>query len=196
MPKLKVFRTAIGFHDAYVAAPSRKAALAAWGSDKDLFARGIAEEVTDAELTAEPLAQPGTVIKRLRASAAEQLASLPPAPPKRPKPSSPVEDQVPLVPRARNRTIATPPPPPPPSPPPPPPPPPPSREALDAAEAALARAKSRRADALAALAEREEALARERRTLERQSADELRRLIRQRDDAATDYDAAVQRRRR
>ncbi len=31
--KLKVFRTPAGFHDAYVAAPSRKAALAAWGAD-------------------------------------------------------------------------------------------------------------------------------------------------------------------
>ena len=40
--RLKVFRTAIGFHDAYVAAPSRKAALEAWGTDKDLFARGVA----------------------------------------------------------------------------------------------------------------------------------------------------------
>jgi hypothetical protein len=28
--KLKVFRTPIGFHDAYVAAPSQKAALEAW----------------------------------------------------------------------------------------------------------------------------------------------------------------------
>jgi hypothetical protein len=41
--KLKVYRTAAGFHDAYVAAPSQKAALAAWGSDHDLFARGGAE---------------------------------------------------------------------------------------------------------------------------------------------------------
>ena len=29
---LKTFRTAIGFHDAYGAAPSRKAALKAWGA--------------------------------------------------------------------------------------------------------------------------------------------------------------------
>ncbi len=57
--KLKVFRAAIGFDDAYVAAPSRKAALAAWGSDADLFARGMADEVTDPELTAAPLARAG-----------------------------------------------------------------------------------------------------------------------------------------
>jgi hypothetical protein len=79
--KLKVFRTAAGFHDAYVAAPSQKAALAAWGSDADLFARGIAEVVTDEELSREPLAHPGTVIKRSRGTAAEQFAALPADPP-------------------------------------------------------------------------------------------------------------------
>lgn len=76
--KLKVFRVPAGFHDAYVAAPSRKAALEAWGSDADLFARGIAELVTDEELSREPLENPGKVIKRLRGTAAQQLAALPP----------------------------------------------------------------------------------------------------------------------
>ncbi len=75
--KLKVFRTPIGFHDAYVAAPSRKAALAAWGSDADLFARGVAEEVTDPELMADALASPGEVVRRSRGTAAEQLAMTP-----------------------------------------------------------------------------------------------------------------------
>lgn len=78
--KLKVFKTAIGFHDAYVAAPSKKAALAAWGSDADLFARGMAELVTDEQLSCEPLAHPGKVIKRLRGTVEEQLAALPPEP--------------------------------------------------------------------------------------------------------------------
>ena len=78
MPRaLKVFRTPIGFHDAYVAVPTKKAALAAWGSTRDLFARGIAELVTDPALTAEPLAAPGTVIKRSRGTTAEQIAALP-----------------------------------------------------------------------------------------------------------------------
>lgn len=72
--KLKVFRTPIGFHDAYVAAPSRKAALAAWGSDADLFARGVAEEVTDPALMSDALASPGEVVRRSRGTAAEQLA--------------------------------------------------------------------------------------------------------------------------
>jgi len=71
MPKLKVYRTPIGFHDAYVAAPSMKAALKAWGTSKNLFSRGAAELVTDAKLTKEPLARPGEVIKRARGSAAE-----------------------------------------------------------------------------------------------------------------------------
>lgn len=72
--KLKVYRTPIGFHDAYVAATSQKAALEAWGSDADLFARGVAEQVEDAALSAEPLANPGKVIRRLRGTAAEQIA--------------------------------------------------------------------------------------------------------------------------
>ncbi|KQS05186.1 hypothetical protein ASG11_05420 [Sphingomonas sp. Leaf357] len=79
--KLKVFRTPIGFHDAYVAAPSRKAALEAWGSDRDLFGRGVAEQVTDEALMREPLAHPGTVIKLSRGTMAQQLAALPDDPP-------------------------------------------------------------------------------------------------------------------
>ena len=55
--KLKVFRTPIGFHDAYVAAPSQKAALEAWGADGNLFAQGIAEQVTDPDVMEEPLRQ-------------------------------------------------------------------------------------------------------------------------------------------
>jgi hypothetical protein len=76
--KLKVYRTPIGFHDAYVAAPSQKAALEAWGSDADLFARKVAEQVTDPKLMTEPLARPGQVIRKLRGTAEEQLASLAP----------------------------------------------------------------------------------------------------------------------
>lgn len=75
---LKVFRTAAGFHDAYVAAPSRKAALEAWGADVDLFARGIAEQVTDPKLTAEPLEKPGEVVMRSRGGLADQLKALGP----------------------------------------------------------------------------------------------------------------------
>lgn len=76
MPKLKVFRTAIGFHDAYVAVPSQKAALQAWGADGNLFAQDAAELVTDLALTEEPLANPGKVVKRLRGSAEDHLGAL------------------------------------------------------------------------------------------------------------------------
>ena len=71
--KLKVFRTAIGFHDAYVAATSRKSALEAWGTNKDLFAREVAEEVTDPALMAEPLGEPGTVFSKLRSMPADDV---------------------------------------------------------------------------------------------------------------------------
>ena len=72
--KLKVFRTNAGFYDAYIAAPSRLAALAAWGAKGDLFAREAAEEVTDPELMAEALARPGEVIQRPRGDFAAIVA--------------------------------------------------------------------------------------------------------------------------
>lgn len=75
MPKLKVFRTTMGFHDAYVAAPSRAAALRAWGSTTDLFAMGAAEEVSDEALMAKPLAEPGTIIKQSRGTAADHMSA-------------------------------------------------------------------------------------------------------------------------
>lgn len=177
MAKLKVFRTPIGFHDAYVAAPSRKAALAAWGSAADLFARGVAEEVTDAGLTAEPLAAPGTVIRRSRGTAAEQLAALPP-------------DAVRVHEREADptsRSAATPKPILPPKPRPPRP----DAAALDAAEAALTEAGERHRTALAKLAEREKRLAAERRALERTQEAEAATLERVRDAARTAYDAAL-----
>ena len=74
--KLKVFRTPIGFHDAYVAAPSQKAALEAWGVRTNLFARGSPEEVADPKLTKAPLEHPGKVVKVLRGTKKEQLAAL------------------------------------------------------------------------------------------------------------------------
>ena len=88
-PKLKVFRTITGFHDAFVAAPSRAAALRAWGATTDLFAMDAAEEVTDPKLTAEPLAKPGYVIKQLRGSVEEHFAAAGAADKARAKASSP-----------------------------------------------------------------------------------------------------------
>ncbi|HUQ12749.1 MAG TPA: hypothetical protein VM055_00555 [Novosphingobium sp.] len=130
--KLKVFRTAVGFHDAYVAAPSRKAALEAWGTDKDLFARGVAEEVTDAALAKPALARPGEVIRVSRGGAREQIAALGKAP-KPKKRVQPVELSMPpdRPPAAR-----------------------PSRATLDKAEAALERLRDEHQTAREALAER------------------------------------------
>jgi hypothetical protein len=148
--KLKVFRTAAGFHDAYVAASSRKAALAAWGSDADLFARGLAEEVTDAALTREPLAHPGEVIRRSRGSAEEQLAALPMAAAKRASRPAKAEKSDPV--RRPDRTPLT------------------------AAERALEEAERDHRAALRALAQRQAALDREKAAAERayaQTRDEL-----------------------
>lgn len=75
MAKLKVFRTTIGFHDAYVAAPSRAAALRAWGASTDLFAMGAAEEVIEPALMKAPLAHAGSIIKQSRGPTAEHMAT-------------------------------------------------------------------------------------------------------------------------
>lgn len=147
--KLKIFRTAIGFHDAYVAAPSRKAALEAWGANADLFARGMAEEVTDEALSAEPLAHPGEVIKRTRGDMADHIAALP----KAAAPVRKAKKSTPSVSEPR-----------------------PSRDALRLAEDALAQAEKAHDAARRDLAEREAALRRERRALERRIETEQGRL--------------------
>ena len=63
MPRLKVFCTTSGFHDAIVAAPSRPAALKAWGAKTDLFSMGVATEVTDPKIRKKALDRPGEVIR-------------------------------------------------------------------------------------------------------------------------------------
>jgi hypothetical protein len=63
MPKLKVFCTTSGFHDSVVAAPSRPAALKAWGARTDLFSMGVARQVTDPKIVKQALARPGEVIR-------------------------------------------------------------------------------------------------------------------------------------
>ena len=173
--KLKVFRTPIGFHDAYVAAPSQKAAIEAWGSDRDLFSRGEAELVTDPVLTAEPLASPGVVVKRLRGTAAEQIAAL-----GRGKPASPTaKTRGAAEPRSGKSA--------------PKPKPRPKRTALEAVEQALEAAKARQAGELKAIAQREAALAREKLTLQKAQAAEAARLTRKRDAAKAAYDEAMRR---
>lgn len=173
--KLKVFRAPIGFDDAYVAAPSRKAALAAWGSDADLFARGIAEQVTDAALMAAPLAAPGQVIRLSRGDLAAQLKALGPrkrkARPERAAPAPKAQD------RARQKA---------------PPKPPPKRDKVDAAEAALAEARAAHGLEMGAIEREREAIERRIETLRKRHARDIARLERARDAAREAYRAALE----
>ena len=153
--KLKVFRTPIGFHDAYVAAPSQKAALEAWGIDTNLFARGSAEEVDDAELTKVPLEHPGQVVKVLRGSREEQLAALAKQKPPRRK-AAPKAEVVPKKAKKRARK--------------------PSRTPLTRAEQALEKVEKRHES-------QREAIAKEERALERKRREMKRRHERERDKA-------------
>lgn len=66
MPKLKVFCTTSGFYDHIVAAPSRPAALKAWGARTDLFSMGVAMQVTDPKVQEKALERPGEVIRLKR----------------------------------------------------------------------------------------------------------------------------------
>ena len=159
---LKVYRTPIGFHDAYVAASSQKAALKAWGSAHDLFGTGEAELVTDPALTEEPLAKPGTIVRRVRGTTAEHIAALP-AEPVAPD-SAPAPRPVP-----RHKPAKSPKPAPKamPARPPKPRPPKPEPTAVNAAKAELDAASNRHAAALEDLKLREEALKQERQALER-----------------------------
>jgi hypothetical protein len=72
MPRLKVFCATSGFHDAVVAAPSRPAALKAWGAKTDLFSMGVAKQVTDPKLVKKALARPGEVIRLNRSGAGDE----------------------------------------------------------------------------------------------------------------------------
>lgn len=145
--RLKVFRTPIGFHDAFVAAPSQKAALEAWGVDANIFAQGLAEEVTDPKLIEEPLANPGKVFKKVRGSADDHFAELDRAPSRKKKAAEDAKI-VELKPRTKAK-------------------PKPSRDDLDAAEQALEKAEKKQRKELRKLDEKKEALERDRRDLQR-----------------------------
>ena len=149
--KLKVFRTTIGFHDAYVAAPSQQAALQAWGSHSNLFAQGAAEQVTEPQLTAAPLKQPGEVVKVLRGTEEEQLKALGPARSLSRASGKGGQRTSPRRPR-------------------------PSRAKLERAEQALNRAEAELQAELAQLQKEEEALARRRRALQQSGQVKLDRL--------------------
>src|SRR5258708_30051937 len=74
--KLKVFRTHLGFYDLIVAAPSKKAALEAWGASPHLFTQGFAAETTEPKLVEAALKKPGVVLKRQFGATGDFLESV------------------------------------------------------------------------------------------------------------------------
>jgi hypothetical protein len=167
--KLKVFRTPIGFHDAFVAAPSQKAALEAWGADSNIFAQGIAEQVTDPRLMEEPLANPGKVIKRVRGSASEHFAELDRSTPKaKTKPKD--EDEPSRRPKPKPK---------------------PSRKEFDAAEEALDKTEKKQRRKLGEIDEQIRDLERKRRELQRKQEAERDALSQKRDRARAAYESAM-----
>jgi colicin import membrane protein len=62
--KLKVYQTSQGFFDLAVAAPSMKAALKAWGTNRNLFHEGFAKESGDSKVIAATMAKAGVVLQR------------------------------------------------------------------------------------------------------------------------------------
>ena len=171
--KLKVFRTPIGFHDAYVAAPSQKAALEAWGAGANLFARGTAEQVTDPRLTAEPLKHPGKVICVSRGDLKAQLKAL--GPRKKPSAKSAPKQKTTPTPSTPRK-----------------PKPPPKRDRVDRAEAALGDAREKQARERATLEKQREAIERKLDALQGRQEKELARLERRLDEARAVYRSALE----
>ena len=172
--KLKVFRTPIGFHDAYVAAPTKKAALEAWGAGANLFARGTAEEVTDPKLTAAPLERPGEVIRVSRGDLSAQLKALGP----RKKPAAKGKAKAKPEPEPKRSARRKPPP---------------RRDKVDAADAALKTTRQRHAREEKKLVDQRDAIERKLEALRARQAKETARLERKRDAAREAYREALER---
>jgi hypothetical protein len=178
MPKpkaLKVFRTPIGFHDAYVAAPTKKAALEAWGSHRNLFALGEAEQVTDPKLMRAALATPGVVVKVSRGSTAEQLKALPPNEKPRAKMPEPKHEGSAKKPVAKKAI------------------PQPSRAKLERAEASLAEVAAANTDELAVLEAEIDSLRKRRDALQGRLSQRMAAAQAVLDRAQSDYDSQLER---
>jgi colicin import membrane protein len=162
---LKVFRAHLGFYDTAVAAPSRAAALKAWGSRQNLFREGVASETKDAQAVTAALAKPGVVLRRpvgsnVAFSENPGLPQIPNAPKKKPPSkvqtkSAPPPEPPPRHDPPRLRLVSAPRPQP-------------DRAPIEAAEKALAALKDEEQGALAAIEKRKAALDEEAR---RQRAD-------------------------
>jgi len=105
--KLRTFITSSGFFDLAVAAPTKKAAVEAWGTHPNVFRDGFAKETDDPDVVAVTMAKPGAVLRRAvgSANAFKVNAKLPrtlsiptekKAPTKRPKAKPPrkVDDEL------------------------------------------------------------------------------------------------------
>jgi hypothetical protein len=163
-PKLKVFCTPVGFHNALVAAPSQKAALKAWGTTTDLFAAGRASVVEDPELQALALARPGEVVKHSRGDEAAILERI-------------EEEERNSARVPSKRKLGTPPPP--------------DRSDLDQAERDLDHAKRGFENQLAQIARRRMELEAEERTVRLDGEARVFELERVRDQAHRAYDRAL-----
>ena len=170
--KLKVYSTPIGFHDALVAAPSQKAALEAWGANTNLFTQGSAHLITDARLAKVPLQNPGEVFKIARGTRAEQLAALEGE--ERPRRKS--EPKLLIVPRKAKRPQKRP-----------------SRAALQRAEEAVDRLKTRQSEEIDRLDGEIRSLEQQRRGRQREHERELDKAQARADEERDKYQAAIER---
>lgn len=169
---LKVYSTPIGFHDAFVAAPSQKAALEAWGASTNLFSQGSAHVVTDPKLAKVPLQHPGQVIKVSRGSHVEQLAAL--ARPQRPKRKA--DPEVEIVPKKAKKRAPKP-----------------NRSALTKAEDALDTLRKKQDAELAKLEKQIDALEKRRREIQRGHERQREKARERVDDERARYEAAIDR---
>ncbi len=169
-----MFRTPIGFHDAYVAAPSMKAALAAWGSSTNLFSQGAAELVTDPKLTKAALARAGEVVRVPRGSEGEHFKALGKTEKKQPtgRPSPRPSPASGRGGRKRGRR--------------------PSSAGVERAEAALARVESQYRGALEKLRAEAAAIDKRRREIERKQRSERERLTSELDEAREKFRTAME----
>jgi hypothetical protein len=82
--ELKVFTWSDGFHAFTVATSSRPKALEAWGSKQDLFATGLASQLSGGPDYEAALASPGEVIERGLAIDVGKIGKAKPAKPRGP----------------------------------------------------------------------------------------------------------------
>lgn len=80
--KLKVFTWSDGFHAFTVATSSRPKALEAWGSKQDLFATGLASQLSGGPDYEAALASPGEVVERGLAIDVGKIGKAKPAKPR------------------------------------------------------------------------------------------------------------------